>query len=1088
MSLLQVCLFALMTLLVLHAGVMPTLRKRLESDRSPAVIGPLTWYRMCAVLRTSALVLLISTALLGAVIWWLSHLGTDSVESVTGMLQQLRRLQEWTGAVDLGFTAFVFVVLAAGLLWLTYKQSRQRASALFTEIEASEWNRVVDDFKAERWEELAPTELMTKLSAAIDERQLTLQKHREQNDTARVEELEAEIEQLRQFYFNVDARRRMVVEAPEPFANDLVLPPGSGWVERLRQAFFNRGVLQSMSAGARLIALLGLALLIPASASLSLGLGQEPIEAHVVRLEEVRISLGRDNAEQALQQALKSSTVSTRPPAALSDDEAEEALAETYDRNFSASVVARATTSALRARIAQAAMRDQILQQYARGSPEVSVLRDADDVHVSQELESPRQRMRERIRAIRRENAAAWEAIKHALPQRAAFATQAARADLYRAMSGELYRTAFSAPAVELGAAYEAHASHYMAELARGGDLDAARTSAFDKHGGHYWTTGTQVNLASMQQHMDGEGHPLDRALRDRPPTLHASPHSTAQIEAAQRILADMPASHRSAQALYGFSDLAPGHLGDELRTPAGRTAARLEPRTTGSSTTHASSSTAFQRSRSYASLRGFSRVGGVLIGRPPESDKSQADVVDIGWEHPTVDRILLILKARDGNVHRFGPYSNTLVLQGLTYAADQRPLAVTMITATPVPDLKIITHPALVDSAAGCHAVAIDRVADEATSRAAYRRHAEETVHGALAAYRLAWAAAMAPLVPKEFSGEEQRVVARVVERTQAEGWRELLPVYAQVRAALNNDAALPLKAKPEFYDGKLVKQLIACADAQSTVDGLGNCLRTQATGHTADALMKRLPEFQIWSGVREVPYSIDSKLDFLRPSGSASRELWPFDFVLQTAFTRQGLIGDQEVVDMQPWEFPLVHDRLVADVVQLLRTNAQRRTVLAVMRDFTVVQRLFRAALAGQLGEDFPLQKLGNLSRELNARRGMRATFKTPRWNLRPMEAMYAQSFGQMTKEASPALQPLMQSTVRALTVCVASGGADAAGCRFDGLKQQAANFRAESGTAADAALARELHGALGVLELRRVLGVHQPENRAGDMCPMP
>ena len=1094
MNLIEVWLGTLIIMLVLHAWFMPTMRKRLETDRSPTVIGPLAWYRVAVVLRTAALALFLGTSVFGAFVW-IQTLGTSgTVEQVTTILFRLRSRQGIAGQVDLGFTVTAFVVLGGGLLWLTYKQSRQQASALFAEIDSAERERIVETFKSDQWEELPPTEQMLQLGEAFNETQQSLQRAQELEDTAQVRSLDEKLDELRGLYFRADAERRLVLEVPLPFANDLVLPPGAGWLERIRHLVFNRGVLKSMSGGSRLLAFLGLTLLFPAAASLSMGVGQESIERHVVLLEEVRIELGQQEAEAALHRALQSPTVAGVAPSAFNDDEAEEALVETYDRDFSNALVTRAAPAVFRARLAQAQVRDQIIQQYSRGNSSVSAAVGADELHAVQVLDAPRQRLRERIRAIRRENAEAWSAIKRSLPVGADFATAATRTDLARAMGGEITRSAFGAGSSDLGAAYDAHASHYVAELAHGGDLDKARATSFDRHAGRYWSTGTEANLRSLQQHVDAEGHVLDRALRDHPPTLHTPPHGVAEAQAAQRILAEMPESHRSAQALFGFSDLVPGRLGDELRTPAGRTAAYLDPeghQRRSSAATHSSASnTAFQRSRSYASLRGYSRVGGVLIGRPPESDKSRADVVDFSWEQSAAGRIALILKTHDGTQHRFGPYARSLVLQGLTYAADQRPLAVTLITADPVPDLQTPPHPVLIDSPAGCNAVAIDRLADEASSGAAYRGNAERAVHGALAAYQIAWAAAMRQpsMSLSEYSDGDKLSIQSTAERVRQRAIEQLAPLYPLVRVALRTESSLPLRAKPRYYDAKLVDQLSACAQVETSVNGFSDCLAASTQGHRASNLLARFPEFQIWSGVRELPYSIDSKLDFLRPSPGASRDLWPFDFVVQTAFTRQGLVGEDEESDQQPWEFPLVHDRLVADVTQLVRGNAQRASVIAVMQDFTVVQRLFRAALAGQLGDGFPLQKLAVLSRDLNTQQGPKTGYKTPRWNRRNLEQMYAMQFAQLSSVASPTLQPLMRQGVQAIARCAEANGLNSAVCQFEALKREASQFKVADGASSDASLVRELRVAFGVLELRRVLGVHAAENRAGDRCPAP
>jgi hypothetical protein len=236
----------------------------------------------------------------------------------------------------------------------------------------------------------------------------------------------------------------------------------------------------------------------------------------------------------------------------------------------------------VRTRFARASVREQILQQYAQHNPQVSALGGSDDVHAVHDIDGGREKVRSRLHAIRTENASAWQNLKSALPTRTDFATAASRNDLSRAPGGEVYRAAFGGGAQELTSAYESYAAHYLGELAQGGSFERARARAFESHAGPYWTTGTESQLQAMQQHVDVDGHLIDRAMRENPPTLHADPHTAQQVEAARDVLNSLPPSMRHAQALYGYGDLLPGQLGDETHTAAAKVAESLHPGTAG--------------------------------------------------------------------------------------------------------------------------------------------------------------------------------------------------------------------------------------------------------------------------------------------------------------------------------------------------------------------------------------------------------------------------------------------------------------------------------------------------------------------------
>ncbi len=146
--------------------------------------------------------------------------------------------------------------------------------------------------------------------------------------------------------------------------------------------------------------------------------------------------------------------------------------------------------------------------------------------------------------------------------------------------------------------------------------------------------------------------------------------------------------------------------------------------------------------------------------------------------------------------------------------------------------------------------------------------------------------------------------------------------------------------------------------------------------------------PEFQIWSGVRELPYTVDGDLRFLQPPPEEAT--WPLQFMLQVAFTSEpGFLADEKgaenYVDQDPWEFPELKEFIGLSVMKGITQNPQDAKIFAEVREFTVLQRLFRAALDGKLGPNFPTEKLIDLTKVAQQQSAYQAV-RTPRWNHRP------------------------------------------------------------------------------------------------------
>ncbi len=162
-------------------------------------------------------------------------------------------------------------------------------------------------------------------------------------------------------------------------------------------------------------------------------------------------------------------------------------------------------------------------------------------------------------------------------------------------------------------------------------------------------------------------------------------------------------------------------------------------------------------------------------------------------------------------------------------------------------------------------------------------------------------------------------------------------------------------------------------------------------------------VPEYGIVSGVREMPWRLDRGLDFARPGTFKTSDAPPplgqgsqLQFFMQVVFQsppyfradveRWWTQGDKPVLnaakDELPWRFPNISERVVS-AVATVKNDPVRRDEFEPVEELLIAQRLFRAALARELGKQFPLQKLANLT--WVTANAVKDTV-TPRWQTKP------------------------------------------------------------------------------------------------------
>lgn len=419
-----------------------------------------------------------------------------------------------------------------------------------------------------------------------------------------------------------------------------------------------------------------------------------------------------------------------------------------------------------------------------------------------------------------------------------------------------------------------------------------------------------------------------------------------------------------------------------------------------------------FQIARStFAMSRSF-RVGGVVIGEMPQAGSRSLDFEGLAWVRNGGSFDLALVR-RDGRRLELGSFSGEMIQLALAYAADARTVAVTMTSPAPVDlsienrgtMLRVNLHPALRNTRLGADLIELDRFVDEAkmrcdsgltVSRAACEER--DRVNKQLQVYRVA--ERLVRERPQD-SGDISSQLGELASSAFPQGWNSSDPrisVFA---------------AHPTYFDAALAKAIVGCAQRDSG-DYMG-CVSGVAF------VASNVPENTVWSGVRDRSFRLGERAltdDGLR-------------FMLQVAFDlgtgdpddpeRAGLAFADD--GKSAWEFPMIADAVERDVAAMIAADPDRGRILESARKFTRLQRLFRLALAGELGAAFDSGQLLTLMRAAK-REGAVRLEPTPDWSLPRFFA--EEKLDRMRVQACLKLDPPGEddaSTLRKVGSCLAA-----------------------------------------------------------------
>ena len=985
MSVLSVALAAWGTFALLRLVVVPRADAWADANRDISGIRAAAISSLSGFLSFASLMVAISTTVAYGVLTYVNATGGTTLQEARDALGRIERIDSLLGNVDAGLGIAMTIALIAALAYHAYRSGAKRLTDALNEQITRELSRL----QSEDLEKLPPTEDMDKLAAMIEALRGSLAEL-DERDAAR-DQLRDQLNELVQQYHTSDLLRRINTSLDE---TETVEESGFG---RVLLFFSSVGMLRSLKGLGRVAATLGFLLLLPASMTIGLPQIQDATDARLLSLndtvERFELELDRDSVDREYE-----SLVADAEQEALSpdDEQAIDEIASIFEsevvraRFLQGARVLRASAQVTRS-IAGARARNEILEASgshatARSQSVRTSLTEPLEQRVlalNVEATGPRrpvtsygERLRADLRnAVPRMDRAVWAEVRTGVGDYVRSFQQAPNPRDVRAMMLSdalghviggvdadgpveklLQRGAVKLTGDMAEAAYRTESRRFLVALTQSQDISQALSSVSR-------APRPLPSVAMMQVRRSVENIPAPEEIAVRPSSLSVTPRPEIDEAAAQRAVQRIAkirgtASASAADALLVFGDLFPGQPNEPVNSTRGKAVRKLTP-SAGSAGLQAS----YARARSYKRLRGFSRIGGVILGRPPQSGTSmKADKLE--WRI-TDGNVVLRLILADGSHRELGPYDSAIVHNALAYAADGRVTTVTMVTAEPLSDLRILLHPALVDTGLGCSAIRLDQLADEASGRnqslGKFRETAIADVYGQHAAYVRAWGIRMLQLSDLQSTRRHYEEVGD-----------SLLLKERATQISDSDDGIAPdlpvtsfdfLLSSPEFYDKRLVNALGRCGSSES-VGVFDECIRATATADayesdTSASWAAPYPQLVPWSGVREQRWVVDKAFAFM----TSDQPLGPFRFMVQIAFTSPPwFISEtkwyaesnpalESFDDETPYELTAVGDALMDEIAAHARQDTETAGVLSRMAEFTHLQRLFRAVLDGHL-----------------------------------------------------------------------------------------------------------------------------------------
>ena len=1028
MSILSFIMAWLAAYLALEYWIVPMLDKRWRADRSSAAIGRAATLSVARGLRTLAAMAIVAGSI-AALFILLLKATSGMVSDFAAALTVLRDLNGFLSSTRTALSTFVFIVTAGVFIYFGRRFVKMKMTDVYKSAVDKEVARLKHLFDVGQWEEMEDTHEMKTVRDRFASLNVMLEQNAQSITAAQRTEIDRQLDQLRTAWMTLDLQRRM---QPSWNPDDVITPDPTSVSDRLWRAVVGSGVLKGAGKTSRLLAntamvLVFLSLFGFASVSVS-----AEMDGQSIRLSELAIHKDKEKALQSVEEHSANVKSSSQI-----DDSVANALAAHFENAFANSEVVRAAGTAARQtptpELREFVLREQILANVADdqnanglarhsgvdGAPDLSpdekaTLRASTEPHPNGPRTELGRRVANDISATPElKQTRGWQKLVAAYrsgsgpfgasPQFSELSTDligdavgnllnevvpAADSEAGKVMN-RLLRSASKSSIMKL---YELKRDEFITEVARSGDVRRAVTRIMIQDPTYTYISSRNLEGVRTATSDLPTSETVLPKLRQSQPRLGwiDQEEVTVANELSARLQANTPDDvvHAVAADLATYEDNFPSQLRNATNTPRMKflqKASALQPAATSMNGGVARTAARAAQEAGYLlelgtnvmGLIGSGRVGGVVIGQDPKP--GSVNVTDVSWSHNGSQTKLWVVTG--GRSVELGTFPTSTVHQALAYAADNRRVAVTMVPGSQ--RLKILLHPALVDTRLGNSIVELDRFVDTYARRdGSPVQRATIIVAAYDALYQRAWQARL--LAASEGDPQAKTYIARFDLSPQ----QQILAQMALADPAnIDNKNYTPLAAKTEFYDVDLVNTMKTCASAASAdMKAFESCIARSTTPPFSEERFSRMaapPSAGFpWSVVVEDEYTPDGNFAFVK---QARTTLSPFRFALRQVYS-SGTI-DQFVnqstapyTDVTPWDYPNVGGYVQTGIARVVEANPVPKAIVDDARQFAILQRFFRTAIRGQLGPDFPDAKLPILAKET---RGAVVKQPTPRWN---------------------------------------------------------------------------------------------------------
>ena len=723
MELKQAILMCLAVFALLEFGLLPRL-KNLWGQLTPvAKLKRLGTVAICEKLRDYFLIAGLAYAALGLLVLIAGAGATSSPEAIA---DTLARAQKVGGAVKRFkdfWSTWIFLLAFALLALGWYRSAKKYALEKLRDLRDREYQRLLKarEEHSPEWQDIPPTAEMSAVRSAFQEAAAALDRiPAEESASASTLELKRYTDELARLWTVMDLDRRLEIH----WETEPVAVPSA----RLARFFTSKGFLADMKGAGKLLSYVSTVFLALALVGFAAGSADRAISHRADDLADLKITAEERTSDEDLRKAEAEATAESAQPLTAEEHARVRGVSQKLARGLRSDLRWPETARELRSEVVKERIRaltsadtpaaaDQLPEHLAYAAPRLDPLAEGIERHLTAEVErSPQFRVKFRAWLASHQEAAEIGDLRDYFAEQLTDILFESAPKPHGALA-EKAADLFTDPIKSRAAkAVKLAENRLMVAMLRdpAGDSVWAATrgenllrtvltpSVFEDLAKQFPDPATQSQwaesvrsqrLAALSQETEPGAQRVRQVVADMSPVSTLG-HESELTNLASTYESEFPLETKTYVRDSLASDLvmlrkaaqdALKAVGTEIpdMAPVEDAAARAA------------------RSTSVDALRNFGRVGGILIGRPPDGKPVPPHVKDLRWTQQA-EALTLRINLGTQRPVTLGPFPADMVNRALAYAVDGRVTVVTVLRAELIDRDQVMIHPALRDTELG--------------------------------------------------------------------------------------------------------------------------------------------------------------------------------------------------------------------------------------------------------------------------------------------------------------------------------------------------------------------------------------------------